>query len=72
MSYKYYVLGDTTPIRVAFNEAGHRISAEIPEKTGPDFKLDMTYLSKTVHSDDAEEVDEPTFAAKVNTYRHTP
>ena len=64
MTYRYYLLGETVPVRVAFNETGLKIGAEIPSRDKQTLIQDATYLSRLEHSFEVDEITEDQFAAR--------
>lgn len=55
-TYKYYLLGDTVPIRVSFNDKGHEMGAQVPNKAKGELVYDGTYLSRIENSYEVEEI----------------
>jgi len=59
--YKYYLLGEDIPIRVAFDTNKRKMGADIPDiETGSLIKR-AAYLSVVETSPDIEEIDKETF-----------
>ena len=50
MTFKYYLLGESVPIRVTFNDLGHKIGAEVPDKNTGALLQKTTYLSRLEQS----------------------
>lgn len=61
VTYQYFLLGDTVPIRVAFNTKGQRMGAEIPNREKGMLVQDATYLSRLEHSFEVEEITQEQF-----------
>lgn len=61
MRYEYFLLGDSVPIRVAFNHNDHRIGAEVPSRTDRRLSMEATYLSRLDHSFEVEKIDREQF-----------
>lgn len=59
--YKYYLLGETVPIRVSFNGAGHMFNAEVPDKTQGTIRSNPTYLTRVCFSDEVAQITEDQF-----------
>lgn len=60
-TYKYYVIGESNPVRVTFNNHGRKIgAARIDPETG-DFKRDNTLMSRIETSPDVAEIDQMRF-----------
>jgi len=64
MNYKYFLLGDTVPVRVAFNDKGMKMGAEVPDRDRGELVQDATYLSRLANSFEVEEINGETFAQK--------
>jgi hypothetical protein len=56
VTYQYFLLGDTVPVRVAFNAKGQRMGAEVPNRDKGTLVQDATYLSRLEHSFEVEEI----------------
>ncbi len=68
--YEYYLLGGVTPVRVAFDKAGRKMNAEVPDAASPNgLRHDGTYLSRLRESDQVEAIDENAFEAQSCAYR---
>lgn len=61
MSYQYFLLGDTVPVRVAFNAKGQRMGAEVPNREKGMLVQDATYLSRLATSFEVEEITQEQF-----------
>lgn len=61
VTYQYFLLGDTVPIRVAFNAKGQRMGAEVPNREKRTLIQDATYLSRLEHSFEVEEITQEQF-----------
>ena len=66
--YEYYLLGQTTPLRVSFDRAGLVMGAEIPAAAGG-FRHDSTYLSRLRESSEVEVIDSREFERRAAAYR---
>jgi hypothetical protein len=67
--FAYYLLGRVTPVRVAFDEAGLVMAAEVPDPVRPGyFCWDGTYLSRLRESDAVETIDREAYDAAVRVY----
>lgn len=64
MTYRYYLLGNTIPVRVACHETGLKMGAEVPSKEEKALVQDATYLSRLEHSFEVDEITEDQFAAR--------
>lgn len=60
-TYKYYLLGDTLPVRVAFNDKGQKMGAEVPDRERGGLAQKATYLSRLERSWEVEEITEEQF-----------
>ncbi len=58
---QYFLLGDTVPVRVAFNAKGQRMGAEVPNREKGTLIQDATYLSRLEHSFEVEEITQEQF-----------
>lgn len=61
MSYQYFLLGDTVPVRVAFNVKGQHMGAEVPNREKGMLVQDATYLSRLATSFEVEEITQEQF-----------
>ncbi len=61
MSYQYFLLGDTVPVRVACNAKGQRMGAEVPNREKGMLVQDATYLSRLAASFEVEEIAQEQF-----------
>ena len=61
VSYRYFNLGLITPVRVKFNDAGHKINAEVPDPETQDLRMQPTLMSRLEKSPDTTEIDKETF-----------
>lgn len=64
MTYQYFLLGNSVPVRVAFNEKGLRIGAEVPNREKGELVWDATYLSRLAYSMEVEKITEQQFREK--------
>ncbi len=60
-AYRYFLLGNSTPVRVSYNREGLKIGAEVPDENMGSLRIANTYLSKIEQSGDVEEIDESEF-----------
>lgn len=67
MTYQYFLLGDSVPVRVAFNEKGLKMGAEVPDRDKGALVQDATYLSRLERSFEVEEITEEQFRHKAET-----
>lgn len=61
--YKYYVLGDSVPVRVVFNKNGQKMDAEVPDRAMKGMAHKATYLSRLSNSFEVDEVSKEDFEA---------
>jgi len=61
VTYKYYILGGSRPVRVKLSCRGFEIGAETIDRTTGRFKRDHTLLSRLDLSWEVEEVDKERF-----------
>lgn len=64
MTYEYFLLGESVPVRVAFNEKGLKIGAEVPNREKGELVQDATYLSRLERSFEVEKITEQQFREK--------
>ena len=64
MSYQYFLLGDTVPVRVAFNVKGQHMGAEVPNREKGMLVQDATYLSRLATSFEVEEITQEQFRVR--------
>ena len=67
VKYQYFLLGESVPVRVAFNDKGLRKGAEVPNREKGELVQDATYLSRLVYSMEVEEITEEQFREKAET-----
>lgn len=61
MKFRYFLLGNSVPIRAVFNDEGHRIGAEVPSREARMLDKDATYLSRLDHSMEVDEINQEDF-----------
>lgn len=61
VTYQYFLLGDTVPVRVVFNAKGQRMGAEVPNREKGTLIQDATYLSRLAYSFEVEEITQEQF-----------
>jgi len=61
VTYQYFMLGDCVPVRVAFNDKGLRIGAEVPDRDKGELVQDATYLSRLAVSFEVGSIAEQEF-----------
>jgi len=61
VTYKYYLLGESVPIRVSFNENGHKFGAEVPGDTQGELLYKNMYLGRIEQSFEVDEISEDEF-----------
>lgn len=66
--YKYYVLGNTVPVRVTFNASGLKLGAEIPNRDTKALEIRVDMLSRLEQSPEVDEVDQVTFEMLCNNF----
>lgn len=64
MTYEYFLLGESVPVRVAFNEKGLKMGAEVPNREKGQLVQDATYLSRLERSFEVEKITEQQFREK--------
>lgn len=64
MTYEYFLLGESVPVRVAFNEKGLKMGAEVPNREKGQLVQDATYLSRLEKSFEVEKITEQQFREK--------
>jgi len=60
-TYKYYILGDSVPVRVSIDRQGREAGAETPSRETGALVFNHTYLSRLLESPEVEPVDEAEF-----------
>ena len=70
--YKYFLLGDTVPIRVSFNEKGWKFDAEIPDPENGGLIHRVTYLSRIEQSFEVDELTREQFEEHAAVFLATP
>lgn len=61
MNHKYFILGESIPIKVTFNDKGHEIDAEVPDRKTGGLAHKATYLSRLSNSHEVEEISAEAF-----------
>ena len=64
VKYQYFLLGESVPVRVAFNDKGMKMGAEVPDREKGELAQDATYLSRLERSFEVEEITEEQFREK--------
>ncbi len=64
MTYEYFLLGESVPVRVAFNDKGMKMGAEVPNREKGELVQDATYLSRLERSFEVEKITEQQFREK--------
>ena len=64
VTYQYFLLGESVPVRVAFNDKGMKMGAEVPNREKGELVQDATYLSRLERSFEVEKITEEQFRAK--------
>lgn len=59
--YRYFLLGSTVPIRVAYDRNGHKMGADVPDKEAGTLVKRASYLSVAETSPDVEEITQDEF-----------
>lgn len=61
-NYKYYIVGTNIPVRLKFNENGHRCLTEALNPREPDhLQVKNTYLGKILKDEDVREITKEEF-----------
>lgn len=72
-TYRYYLLGNTIPVRVVFDSAGLKIGAEIPDNQSQCLVKRTTMLSRLELSDEVDELTQAEFAERcARVYQNKP
>lgn len=53
-TYKYFLLGNSVPVRVTFNEKGLKIGAEAPDQETGKLRIKNTLMSRLETSPEVE------------------
>ena len=61
MKTEYFLLGEVTPVRVRFNEVGHRFAADVPSREKRELAVKVTYLSRLQRSFEVDRITEVEF-----------
>ena len=64
VTYQYFLLGDSVPVRVAFNDEGMKVGAEVPDRNKGVLVQDATYLSRLEGSFEVEKITGDQFREK--------
>lgn len=64
MTYEYFLLGESVPVRVTFNDKGMKMGAEVPNREKGQLVQDATYLSRLERSFEVEKITEQQFREK--------
>lgn len=64
VTYQYFLLGESVPVRVAFNDKGMKMGAEVPSREKGELVQDATYLSRVERSFEVEKITEEQFREK--------
>ena len=70
-SYRYYILGETRPVRIAYDEHGLRMGAETPDRETGELKFEHTLMMRVAESWEVEEIDAETFDKLCRAYPET-
>jgi hypothetical protein len=62
-SYKYFLVDNTTPVRVAFNEQGLTLGAEVPDPRSRALRVDFDALHRVEKGPWVEEIARELFEA---------
>lgn len=69
MTYQYFLLGDSVPVRVTFNDKGLKMGAEVPSREKGGLVYNHSYLDRVFNNDmrnfdEVEEITEEQFRQK--------
>jgi len=64
-SYKFYLLGTSTPVRITFNEGGLKVGAETVDHETGELVFNNSLLNRVETSSDVEEITEEDFEQQV-------
>jgi len=64
MEYRYYLLGERVPIRVAFNEQGLKCGAEAPNRTTGQLEMRHELMSRVEQSPEVREISKAEFTRR--------
>jgi hypothetical protein len=68
-TYKYFILGDTVPIRLEYDSLNRVTGAQIPDANDPSgFVWNHDYLMRIYQSGEVDEVDREVFDEKVKIF----
>lgn len=68
LTYKYYLLGETVPVRVVFNEKGLHSGAEVLDREKGKLVPDATYLGRILNSFEVDEITEQEFIKRCDDF----
>lgn len=68
MTYKYYLHGNTTPIRAKFNQQGQIDSAEVPDLNTQDLVNSIKFFGLLHNSMEVDEITEDQFNQEVRAF----
>src|SRR5690349_19458151 len=72
-SYRYFILGNITPVRLKINHLSHVVGAQVPDRSEPDgFRWSHAHWTRIEQSEEVEEVDELTFYRAVDRFLDRP
>ncbi len=61
MTYHYFLLGDTMPVRVTLNDKAFKLAAEVPDRNKGCLVQDVKYIGRIEESFEVEEITEDEF-----------
>ena len=68
-SYRYFILGYITPVRLTLNHLNHITGAQVPDPKEPEgFRWSPAHLGRIEKSEEVEEVDKQTFDRAVDKF----
>lgn len=60
-TYRYYLLGESVPVKVTFNDRGLKMGAEAPDLETGQLVIKNTLMSRLEESPEVREIDEEEF-----------
>lgn len=58
---KHYIIGNSIPVRIRYNEDGLRMGADVPDRASGELIKDATYISRVDTSFEVDDITEKVF-----------
>ncbi|HKO11730.1 MAG TPA: hypothetical protein VJV22_07170 [Acidobacteriaceae bacterium] len=67
--YRYFILGNITPVRLVYNSQNHAVGAQVPDSHAPEgFRWSHEHWGRIEVSEEVDEVDLATFQEATERY----